>query len=720
MITRRSFIKSSSIVGGGLIVGLGVFNACKDKDRLTGGILNSLNSKKGISIGDFVCLQKDGTVFINLCKHEMGQGVSSGLTAILAEEMDADWKKVRIVYADPIAGISNSTGGSTSTLDQWDELIKAGAFIKNLLLHAAAQHWGVDKMDCQAENSFIYLKNSRKKIEYGELVDKITLPETLEEPQLKKKDAYKLIGKSFPNKIIPDIVTGRHPYGMDVRLPDMKYAAIERCPVFKGTLVRYDATEALAISGVEKVVEIKGKVLDGNTHVRSGLAVIANSTWAAFQGKRALIIEWNYGEKEKIKHQDFVASAFHKLAHEDGREALNVGETPKMQKTDSTFSQTYEFPYQHHACMEPLNATAIYTNNSCEIWTGTQSATYVMAKIEEHMGIPKENIKINCYPSGGGFGLRYWASYALEAVLVSKAAGGDLIKMCYTREDDIKCDYLNSYEFNKHTVLIRNDKPISWSLKAAIDNWGAVLGWLYYDIPHKYVEEVRINGFTQASAWRSVMANAEGFSTECFIDELAEKLNQDPLDFRLKLLEKDIMVDFNHTYTCNIKRLRNVLKLMSEKGNWGKKMRENSGQGIAVYPYMHGNGYGACIAEVSVSDKKIVIEKITIAIECGLIINPDFVKKQMEGGVIWALSAMFYGGTEYKNGEVLRSNFHDNKVLRIHEVPEIEVHLCESDENRPWGVGEIAPPVTYPAVCNAIYAATKKRIRKLPLEKNML
>ncbi|TAI49586.1 xanthine dehydrogenase family protein molybdopterin-binding subunit [Flagellimonas allohymeniacidonis] len=720
MLTRRKFVQLTGVAGGGLVIGIGLLESCEQQKKPPKNPLpntqNGFGDNNGSAIGEYLQIRPDGQVFINIVKHEMGQGIASGLMAIVAEELDADWDRVHVVYSDPIPGLANWAGGSTSTLNEWGIMRSAGALARKLLIQAAAKGWAVDKEDCFTDNNHVHLKDSENKVEYGELVDKIVFdPSESEVTELKDKKQFKLVGKVFSNKIIPDIVLGKHPYALDIRLPEMKYAAIERAPVFGGRLVDFEATEALQLPGVEQVVPIKGFVLDGSSHIRDGVAVIANSTWTAFQARKKLKITWEAGEKSNIVHERFLEEAHQRLREEDGYVAYSKGDVDTYPDAEKTISHTYEFPYQHHACMEPLNATAIFMEDRCEVWTGTQAANYMLGNIEKHLGVPKENIKLHCHPSGGGFGLRYWASHGMEALLVSKAAGGQLVKMVYSREDDIQFDFLNPLEINTHTMGFKEGDPVTWQLKGALDNWGGLCAWMIYDVPNVHAELIGLKGFTQMSAWRSVMANAEGFSTECFIDEVAVELGEDPLEFRLGLLPEGTEVQLNHKYPCKIDRIRKALKTVAQKGNWGRPMEEGSGQGIAVYPYMHGNGYAAAIAEVSIESGQVKVDKIFVAIECGLVINPDFVKKQMEGGVIWALSALFYGGTEYDKGKVTRSNFHDNKVLRIHETPEIEVYVCESDEEQPWGVGEIAPPVTYPAVCNAIFAATGKRIRKLPI-----
>ncbi|MEM8508651.1 MAG: molybdopterin cofactor-binding domain-containing protein [Bacteroidota bacterium] len=726
--SRREFLYNTSLLGGGLVIGLNFLQACVDNVKVIPDPEHPLVTTENMfyhdgatSITDFLQIRSDGKIFVSLTKYEMGQGVSTGLSAIIAEELEADWSKINIKYAQPIKDVANSTGGSTSILSHWDLLRRAGAFAKRLLIEAAAKEWAVYADHCSAEKGVVRLLGTKKELEYGQLAQRVVVPknyrEAFENTPLKFRSKFKLIGKNLRSKIIPDIVTGKHPYSMDVQLPGMKYAAVLRCPVFKGKLIEYESEEAVQVPGVEKVVAI---TLDTTDTIRDGIAVIATSTWAAFQGKSALKAKWDLGEHAKTVHKTFVAECRHKLEKDKGTEILRIGSKTKDADVDQVVSRTYEFPYQHHACMEPLNATAHFKGDSCEMWVGTQSADKIMANIEKHLGIPKENITINCHPSGGGFGLRYSSDYALESMVVSKASGGELIKLCYSREDDIQFDHLNPFELNKHTVGLKNGKPIFWDMKNVMANWGGLLGWMYYDIPNISGTQITVNGFTHVGAWRSVMANAEGFSTESFIDELAHELGRDPLEFRLSHLPRNKMVDFNHSYACNLNRLRGALELVAEKGEWGKEMPEGSGQGIAVYPYMHGNGYGAALAEVSVIDNTIKVTRISIAIDCGLVINPDLIKQQMEGGVIWALSAIFYGGTAYKNGVVQRSNFHDNRVYRIHEIPEIAIHICKNDEETPWGVGEIAGPVTYASVCNAVFAATGKRIRKLPITNGRL
>ncbi|TYA78720.1 xanthine dehydrogenase family protein molybdopterin-binding subunit [Seonamhaeicola marinus] len=720
MLSRRRFIQLTGIAGGGLTIGIGLMNSCEENVKLSRYNIpktkNRFSGSYGHYFGEYIQIRKDGEIFINVIKHEMGQGIASGLVGIVADELDADWKKVHIVYSDPIPDMGNSTGGSVSTIKEWYSMRNVGAFARNLFIETAANIWSVSKDICYTKNHKVLRIGSDDEFEFGELVDQVQFPENTDlAPPLKKAKDFKYIGKSFSNKTTPDIIQGKHPYAIDVKLEGMKYASIERAPVFGGTLIDYDSTHVLEVPGVEKVVTIKGMVLDNNSHIRDGIAVIANSTWAAIEGRKLLKATWKDGEKSLIEHKTFLNDAYDIIeGDEKGYTVLAKGNLNALEKADQIITHTYEFPYQHHACMEPLNAIAKYSGTSCELWTGTQSADRIITNIEKKIGLKPKNIKLHCHPSGGGFGLRYFAEHSLEALLVSKACDGDLIKLMYTREDDIKFDYLNPLEINKHSVGIKDGKITSWHLRGVVDNWGGVLGWMIYDIPNRHAEHFGVKGFTQMSAWRSVMANAEGFSTESFIDEVAIALKKDPLEFRLSLLKKGEMVTLNHNYKCNINRIRNALITVARKAKWGKKMPDGWAQGIAVYPYMHGNGYAAAVAEVSTNNNSIKVEKIYIALECGLVINPDFVTKQMEGGVIWALSAFFYGGTEYKAGVVQRSNFHDNQVLRINEVPEIDVCICKSDETEPWGVGEIAGPVTYPAVSNAIFAATGKRIRKLP------
>lgn len=711
-VDRRSFLKLSLTAGGGLIIGMNP-------------LLSMVGKVKAdpVKLGDFVEIEASGKILINLCKHEMGQGVSTGLTMLLAEELDADWEQVQVVFSDPIPGISNGTGGSTSTLGSWEKLRQAGAMARGALLKAVARKWNVTVDRLKISQSMISHPPSGRRLSFAEVLPLLRPADLAEkEVRLKQRNEYQLLGKPMPSKIIPSIVKGQQPYSLDLRLKGLKYAVVARCPSFGGRLIRYAVEEALAVPGVEKVVKIEGVTIDGNGHVRDGLAVIATNTWAAMQGGEKLKIEWEASDKAGIVHQAFLKEAYDKLEHEPGAEIWKrEPEAYQPVEADLVKSYTYEFPYQHHACMEPLNATARVSEKGCEIWAGTQSADRIIETVAEQLGFNQDKVKVHIMPSGGGFGLRYHACFALEAALVSKAAGGDLVKMVYSREDDIKFDYLNPLELNKHTFHIKDQRIEAWDFKVLIDNWGGACSWIFYDVPKVETRQVNVKGFTQMGAWRSVMGNAEGFSVECAIDELAHDLGRDPYEFRLDMLKEGHMQDVNHQYPCNITRIKNCLVQVAEHARWGHVPKQvGQGRGLSVFPYMHGNGYAAAVADVSFESGKLRVDKVTIAVDCGFVVNPDQVRQQMEGGIIWAISAMYYGGAEYENGVVQRSNFHDNRLLRIHQTPEIEVIICENEEQQPWGVGEIAGPVTYPAVCNAIFDATGQRLRKLPLPDNML
>ena len=688
---------------------------------------NPLNLESPIAeevlVNEYVLIKPTGEILIRLHRHEMGQGVSTGLSMLLAEEMDANWESVEVEFADRKPGLVNGTGGSTSTLGSWEPLRKAGAMARQTLVKAAARKWVVDEIDCITDNGKLRHRMSGKEMAFAEALPYVTQPiETNEEVKLKNKNEFKLLGQAMPSKIIPNIVHATYTYGMDVQPEGMKYAVIARSPTMGGRLLGYDASEALNVTGVEKVVTIKGMVVDGNGHVRDGVAVIADNTWAALQGRKKLKIDWEDGPGASIEPKRFMEEAHERLRNKKGNLIFERGELPTESDEGSiTRSYTYEFPYQHHACMEPLNATARVSEKACEIWTGTQSADRIVETISKHLQIDPEQIKVHMLPSGGGFGLRYHACYALEVAMVSKAADGDLVKLVYSREDDIQYDYLNPLELNQHRFQIKDGRIQCWDFKVLIDNWGGACSWIFYDVLRVTTQQVNVKGFTQMGAWRSVMGNAEGYSIECAIDELAHELNKDPYAFRLGMLPEGKMENVNHQYPCNINRMRNCLIQVARHTQWkAESGRNGRGRGMALFPYMHGNGYAAAVAAVDMSSGKLKVEKVTIAVDCGLVVNPDQVKQQMEGGVVWALSAMFYGGTDYEKGIVTRSNFHDNRLLRIHQCPEIEVIICENEEDQPWGVGEIAGPVVYPAVCNAIFNATGKRIRKLPLPADMV
>lgn len=721
-MNRRHFIRASALLGGGLMLS---FHPAASQQ-----VLNSE------ALGDLIKITSNGDVLFQFIKHEMGQGVSTSMAQILAEELCADWERVKIDF--PLADMKkyqndknggHDTGGSCTIIYQWDVLRMAGATARQMLIEAAAKRWNTPAENCQADNHWIINTNTSQKLGFGELAPIASQLPVPAEVKLKGQHAFQLIGKPKPAKLIPSIVTGELNYGIDVKLPGMLYSVIARCPVFKGKLKSFDASQALKVKGVKKIFTTKSIAgLQTNApympyDIREGVVVVADSFWAAGKGRDALKIEWDEGVNAKHSSEDFEMLAKQRALHRtdptgyigDENAVSNLGHVRK------TLRASYVFPHQLHSCMEPLNCTAHVQPDSCDIWMGSQAPHLIVSEIKRVFHFEEDNIKIHLFPSGGGFGRRYYPDMAVEAAFISKEAGHVPVKMIWTREDDHQCNLAHLFQHMEYQAALDQDNRLyAWYEKEIRTyTWAAKyadpqLPFMAYNIPNiRYdFEDMIQDELVHSSAWRGVVGHGRFFS-ECFIDEIAADLKTDPYQFRLSLLKDGSDVYVGDIHKVSGKRILKVLKLAAEKAGWGKTLEAGCGMGIAVCPY--GSSYCAVIAQVAVRDQKLTIDKITIAVDCGKVINPSGVSNQIIGGVVWSLTALYYGGLPIKNGRAIHTNFHQNKLLRMNECPPMEVHLVDTDEERPGGVGEISSALGVPAVLNAIFAATGKRIRKIPL-----
>ncbi len=732
---RRHFLKASALTGGGLLL--------QFTGSLTGaGVQAKTRATNGpgvVPVNAFLRIGPDNEILFRVTKHEMGQGVATGMAMILAEELDVDWEKVKLEFGPAdLEGYKDKgghgTGGSTTILSMWKVLRTMGASARHLLRQAAATQWQVDLSEVSTHQGVLVNGKTGARLPYGDVAARasgFTLPESV---PLKNSADFALIGKGLANKIIPDVVRGTHPYGMDVEVPGMLYALIVRCPVFRGKLKRYDATKTLAVKGVKKVISTArlGGVSGGMPyHIREGVAVLADSFWAAKKGAEALVVEWEAGPNGKRSVADLEAH----LREESLRESQPTGfiGSPNafadVAAVHRLVSAEYAYPYQLHAPMETLNCTARATAHACEIWLGTQGPEYIAGEVNKRLGIPREKITMHLLPSGGGFGRRYYPDVAVEAIYLSREAGGIPVKLVYTREQDFGQNMVHPYSFARYQAAIRDDKTVwAWYVKELRTyTWGATfpyppeLPWIGYDIPNVRFDfkHVEAESLLQSCAWRSVLANGWAFGQECFVDELAHHLAKDPYAFRQELLGEDKETDIGHSHKINARRLRQVMELAVGKSGWKTPLPKGKGRGLAVYPYMHGNSYCAQVAEVTVTQGSFSVDRIVCAVDCGKVVNPELVRNQIEGGILWGLSALRYGGVEVQNGRVLRTNFHQNQIMRHAECPQIEVYFVPSEEG-PYGVGELSPPAAVPAVANALFTATGKRIRKLPVTKEDL
>jgi isoquinoline 1-oxidoreductase subunit beta len=730
---RREFLRSSLYAAGGLTLCLSAG---------AGAVISNASGSAAAAtpMGDFLRITPSGDVLFQIVKHEMGQGVATALAQILCEELAADWNRVDVEF--PRADMArwqndrnggHDTGGSCTITYQYDLLRKAGATARMMLVAAAAGQWSVPVESCRAENHVVLHVATGRTLGYGELaVRAAELPVPHDAP-LKGDKQQSLIGQSKPGKLIPDIVTGRLKYGLDVQMPGMLYAQVERCPVFKGRLKRYDARAALKIPGVRSVFTTQP--IAGHHEppfmphdIREGVVVVADSFWAAKKGRDALVIEWDEGEKARYSTADF-----EKLAAERARDRGDptgfIGDenaTHDLAKVRRTLRASYVYPHQLHSCMEPLNCTAFVTPDDARIWCGSQAPNLIVSEVARLLKLPTDKVHIQLFPSGGGFGRRYYPDFAVEAAFISRAAGNVPVKMMWTREDDQTVNFVNHFQHLEYQAAIdAGNRLHAWYEKEIRTyTWGQhyagpELPQMAYDIPHiRYdFEDLNDEELIQSSAWRGVVSHGRCLS-ECFIDEIATDLKLDPLAFRLSLLTPGHAAQVSESSQLSSDRFRRVLELAASKAAWGRQLPKGRGMGICLSPY--GQTCVACIAEVSVTDGALKLHKITVAVDCGRLVNPLGAANQIEGGIVWGLTGLLYGGVPIRNGRVQHRNWADNKLLRIHECPEIEVHFTGTDAERPWGIGEVSTPVAAPAVLNAIHSATGQRVRTLPLERHIL
>ena len=707
--SRRNFLKASLLAGGGLIVGVHI-------PGLNG---SAKAAQQGISTfvpNAFLRIAKDGSVTVIGNHSEMGQGAYTSGAMTIAEELDADWTKIRVepapvdpAYNHPIYGVQ-ITGGSTSTWSEWDRLRKAGAAARQMLLAAAAQTWNVDPSTCRTGNGQVIHTNSQRRLSYGELVEKAA---TLTPPQnvtLKDPKDFKIIGKAIKRLDTPDKTNGKAVFGLDVNVPGMLVAVVARPPVFGGQLKNFNADKAKAVPGVRYVVEIE-----------RGVAVVADGFWPAKLGREALEIVWDEGPRASLDSRT-QREEYAGLAKKTGVVAKNEGEAVSaLSKASKKLEAIYDLPYLAHATMEPMNCVADVRADSCEIWVGTQFQSGDRDAAARDTGLKPEQVKLHTTLLGGGFGRRspLDSHVVREAVQISKTVKVP-VKVVWTREDDMRGGYYRPRAY--HTVsagLDGNGKPVAWQQRivcqsifvgtpfepAVVKNGveeTAVEGAadLPYDIPNLLVEWHQAPDGVPVFILRSVGHSHTAFVVETFVDELAHAAGKDPFEFRNALLGKH-------------PRHKRVLEFVAEKAGWGKALSNGRGRGLAVHESF--GSYVAQVAEVSISkDRGLRVHRVVCAVDCGPVVNPDIVRAQMEGGIVFGLTAALYGEITFEKGRVRQGNFHDYPMLRMHEMPQIEVHIVPS-EDKMGGAGEVGVPPVAPAVANAVFALTSKRIRRLPI-----
>jgi len=711
--SRRSFLKASVAAGGGLLLSFTLPDAVRDVDAAGEAGAEEFVPNAFIRIG------RDGRVTLIVAQCEMGQGTYTSLPMLLAEELEIGLGQVRVeaappnnkLYGNPLLGFQ-VTGGSTSVRGFWKPLRQAGASARAMLLSAAARTWSVDPNSCRAENGTVIHIPTGRKLGYGDLAEIAARLPVPEKVVLKEPKDFKLIGTAAKRLDTPEKVNGTAQFGIDVRVPGMKIATVAACPVFGGKLASVDEAKAKAIKGVHQVVRLENAV-----------AVVGDHMWAAKQGLAALDIKWDEGPNAKLSTGDIIRQ-LESASQKPGVVARKEGDYAKaMAGAAKKIEAVYQCPLLAHATMEPMNCTVHVRKDGCDVWVGTQVQTRAQAAAAQATGLPPETVQVHNHLLGGGFGRRLDVDFIFQAAQIAKQVDGPL-KVIWTREEDTQHDIYRPYYYDRLAAgLNEQGMPIAWfdrvTASSIVARWlpqafkngldfDAVDGAAEppYAFPNILVEYVRQEppGIT-TGWWRGVGPTHNIFVVECFIDELAAAAGKDPVEYRRALLDKS-------------PRARAVLDLAAEKAGWGQKMSSHSGRGVSV-GYAMGS-YVAQVAEVSVSKEgEVRVQRVVCAVDCGQVVNPDTVKAQMESGINFGVSAALYSEITLKNGRVEQANFNTYPVLRVNEAPVIEVYLVNSAE-APGGIGEPGTCLLAPAVMNAVFAATGKRLRKLPIDKTQL
>jgi isoquinoline 1-oxidoreductase subunit beta len=724
---RREFLKTGAAGSAALVIAFHVPGTAYAADE------DDQEEKPANPLNAWVRITRDNRVTLILGKSEMGQGAMTALPMILAEELYLDWKQVSVEQAPTDPKIyDHGTGGSGSVAGSWLPLRRAGAAAREMLITAAAKHWNVSRATCKAKDGGV-LHGARKQfLTYGELVEsaaKLPVPDFNTVP-LKNSNDFTIVGHDRKRFEAGAKSTGTAKFGIDSRMPGMEYAVIARCPVFGGKVAKFDATKAKAVPGVRDVISIDA--VGEGAFTAGGVVVLANNSWAAMQGRRALNITWDEGanadESSESLRQHFVENAA-----KPGKIVRNEGDADSaLSSAAKKVEAAYELPFAAHACMEPMNCTVHIRPDGAEAWVPTQAPQWAQAVIAKVSGLPPEKVNVHTTLMGGGFGRRYQADFVMEAAQVAKATGKP-VQVLWTREDDMQHDFYRPASYHKMQGAVdAQGKLAAWkhfqsstSIAAVWDKNGkekpeasefATAAFIPYETPNFRVEYALAHSGVPRAWWRSVEHSSSGFVVETFVDELAAAAGADPLKFRLQLIgDARKIPDFTNPKEgkpLDTARLKGVLQLAAEKAEWGKPLPKGIARGIAGYYSFE--SYTAAVAEVSVEKGQVRVHRIVYAVDCGRPVNPAGVVAQVESAAVYALSAMMKDAITIERGRVQQANFNDYDMPRMNEVPKVEVHLVMSKED-PTGIGEPGLPVVAPAVGNAVFAATGKRLRRLPV-----
>jgi len=707
---RRKFLKQSAAIGGGLTVGFSFPGAFAQK------------ADGAVEINAWVVIRPDDAIIIRYARSEMGQGSMTSAPMLVAEELECDWTRVKIEYASANASVKRKRAwgdmaavGSRTIRNSQEYLRRAGATAREMLIAAAAQQWGVPASECSASNSFITHGPSKRKVSFGKVADAAARLEPPKDVKLKDPKDWKLIGKSVKRIDIPDTVMGRQRYGIDAQLPGMVYAAIAQCPVFGGKVKSVDASKIQNRRGIIKVIPLE-------TYV----AVIADNWWRAKEALRDVAIEWDTAGNSGVSSASIMEFLRAGLTQQEGLAfARREGDVDQaFGAAAKVLEAEYFTPYLAHATMEPMGCLALVKDGKVDVWTSTQSVEASLATAAATAGVPLENVEVHRVQLGGGFGRRGGGQdFVRQGVAIAKAMEGTPVKMLWTREEDMQHDFYRPASLIRMKAgLDASGNPLAWYSRVSAPSIVATLLKLPlkdgidpqavasyadqpYSIPNVRIEYAQRNPHVPVGFWRTVGHSQNPYMRECFVDELASAAGKDPYEYRLALLGK-------------APKELGVLEATAKAAGWGKPLRAGVHRGIAVTEAY--GSYTSAVAEVSVDDKgALTIHRLVLGIDCGYVVNPDNVIAQMQGSAVFALTALIWGEITIKDGRVEQSNFHDYRLMQLREMPAVEVVMAPSGGF--WGgVGEPGQASILPAVCNAIYAATGKRIRSLPLKNHGL
>jgi len=709
-LSRRGFLRAGATASGALLLSLSLPFASRNGEAA---------KVETFAPNAFIRIGGDGQVVLTMPYVEMGQGTYTSIPMLIAEELEVDLKQVRLehappnekLYVNPLLGVQ-ATGNSNAIRGAWQPLRQAGATARSMLVSAAAKRWKVDPSSCRAQSGEVLHVPTGRSIRYGELVTDTAGMPVPENVTLKRPDEFKLVGTAAKRLDTPAKINGTALYGIDVRPPGVKIATLAQSPVFGGRVKSVDDAAARAVKGVRQIVRLDDAV-----------AVVADHMGAAKKGLAALKIEWDDGPHAKLITEE-IGRELENATLKSGAVAQTIGDVDKaMASAVAKVEATYQVPFLAHATMEPMNCTVHVRKDGCEVWVGSQALARAQAVAAKTAGLPLDKVVVHNHLIGGGFGRRLEVDGIIRAVEIAKQVDAP-VKVVWTREEDIQHDMYRPYWFDRISAgLDENGKPIAWSHRFAgssvIARWlppafkngldpdsteGAID--LVYDLPNFHVEYVRVEppGIPTAF-WRSVGPSHNVFVTESFVDEMAAAAKQDAVAYRRALLDKS-------------PRAKAVLDLAAEKAGWGQPLPKGSGRGVSLQ-FAFGS-YLAQIAEVEVSkDGEVRLRRVVCAVDCGTVVNPDTVQAQIQSGIIFGATAALYGEITLKDGRVEQSNFDTYRVLRMNEAPAIEVYIVKSSEP-PGGMGETGTSAIVPAVANAIFAATAKRLRKMPVDAGVL